>query len=132
MRRRRARAEQAVADIDNELRVLEDELRQARATAASTITPHVPDVVVRPAQPDPARWPLNLAGRHGLSGGNPLVAIVDSMVLAFRGVFSRQATFDWFVIVVWGFLLRGDADGVTSTVRCFGLAASEYYTVPGG
>ena len=53
------------------------------------------------------------------------------MVLAFRGVFSRQATFDWFVIVVWGFLLRGDADGVTSTVRCFGLAASEYYNLLG-
>ena len=34
-----------------------------------------------------------------------------------------------FVIVAWAFMLRLEAFGVTSIVRCFGLAPIEYYNL---
>jgi hypothetical protein len=48
------------------------------------------------------------------------------MLLSLRPAFRRLATFRWFVLVVWGFLLRFEGDGVTSLVRCLGLPPSDY------
>jgi len=55
-----------------------------------------------------------------------LVGEVEALLGRMRPVFSREAAFDWFVLVVWAFLLRLEAAGVTSVIRCLGLAASEY------
>ena len=61
--------------------------------------------------------------------GMGLVGEVDRILVQFRPVFSRRAAFGWFVIVVWAFMLRLEAFGVTSIVRCFGLAPTEYYNL---
>lgn len=46
-----------------------------------------------------------------------------------RPAFRRQATFRWFVLVFWAFLLRFEGDGVTSLVRCLGLVPSDYFNL---
>jgi hypothetical protein len=58
-----------------------------------------------------------------------LVREVDMWLSEFRGVFRRSATFDWFVLVMWVFLLRFDGAGLTSVVRYLGLAPCEYYNL---
>jgi hypothetical protein len=58
-----------------------------------------------------------------------LFRVVDELLSELRPVFRREASFSWFIIVAWGFLLRGEAEGVTSIVRCFGLAPSEYFNL---
>lgn len=59
----------------------------------------------------------------------PLLQEVETLVSQFRSVFSREAAFAWFVIVIWALMLRMEAAGVTSIVRCLGLAASDYYNL---
>lgn len=130
LRRRRARAEQSLADLDGELRPLEDELRKMQAGVALAV-PIASEALAFAPEPQATTWPLNLGPKAGLGGGDDLVAIVDSMLLGCRSAFARTSTFEWFVVVAWGFLIRGDCDGVTSTVRCFGLAASEYHNLLG-
>ena len=44
----------------------------------------------------------------------------------FRTLFSRQAAFVWFVVIIFGFLLRFDHHGVSSFVRWLHLPASAY------
>jgi len=44
----------------------------------------------------------------------------------FRPLFSRQAAFIWFIVVIFGFLLRFDHHGVSSFVRWLHLPASAY------
>ena len=58
-----------------------------------------------------------------------LVTQVDEILCSLRGAFTRRRAFDWFVIVAWTLMLRLDAAGVTSIVRCLGLAPSEYYNL---
>ena len=60
-----------------------------------------------------------------------LVQVVDGLLLQLRTVFRRRATFRLFVVVVWGFLLRLEGAGVTSLVRCFGLAPRQYHNLLG-
>jgi len=57
------------------------------------------------------------------------LSCIDQWVLSFQKVFSRQAAFQWFVIVIFGFLLRVEGEGVTSVIRCLGLAPNEYYNL---
>lgn len=45
----------------------------------------------------------------------------------FRSCFSRKAAFNWFVIVIMGFVVRLDHHGVTAIVRWLGLNPA-YYT----
>jgi hypothetical protein len=61
--------------------------------------------------------------------GPGLVGEVEVMLKPFRSVFSRRAAFEWFVVVVWAFMLRLEAQGVTSIVRCMGLAPLEYHNL---
>jgi hypothetical protein len=35
----------------------------------------------------------------------------------FRPLFSRQASYTWFIVIIFGFLLRFDHHGVSSFVR---------------
>lgn len=59
----------------------------------------------------------------------PLLGFVEELIEEFRPVFRRKATFEWFVIVLWALMLRMDMAGVTSIVRCMGLAPSEYHSL---
>ena len=58
-----------------------------------------------------------------------LVREVEAILVQFRGVFSRHAAFEWFVVIAWAFMLRLEAFGVTSIVRCLGLAPPEYFNL---
>ncbi len=44
----------------------------------------------------------------------------------FSSHFSRRAAFVWFVVVIFGFLLRFDHHGVSSFIRWLGIAPSLY------
>ena len=50
---------------------------------------------------------------------------VEQILIELRPVFSRQATFEWFVMLMWGVLLCSQAPAVTSYLNAVGL--SEYY-----
>jgi len=55
-----------------------------------------------------------------------MVLFVENIIESFRPVFSRNATFGWFVIAFWALMLRMDMAGVTSIVRCMGLHPDHY------
>jgi hypothetical protein len=44
----------------------------------------------------------------------------------FKGCFSYQAAFEWFVIVIMGFMVRLDQHGVTSMIRWLALKPTLY------
>lgn len=46
---------------------------------------------------------------------------------ALRPAFTRQAAFDWFVIVIIGFVMRTDTYGVSSIVRALFLIPASYH-----
>src|SRR3954471_24546485 len=58
-----------------------------------------------------------------------LIREVDIWLSGFRAVFRRQVTFGWFVLSMWAFLLHFDGSGLSSLIRYFGLASSEYYNL---
>jgi hypothetical protein len=47
-------------------------------------------------------------------------------IMAFRKCFTRTATFNCFVIVLMGLMLRTDFAGITSIIRTFGLVPGVY------
>jgi hypothetical protein len=51
---------------------------------------------------------------------------VFQLLSPFRSQFTRKSTFIWFVVVLFGFLLRFDHYGVSSFVRWLHLPASSY------
>jgi hypothetical protein len=51
---------------------------------------------------------------------------ISLILLKFSQCFSRQAAFNWFVIVIMGFILRLDHHGVTSIIRWLGIKPSLY------
>lgn len=55
-----------------------------------------------------------------------MIQEINTILLLFRDCFSRGAAFNWFVIVVIGFIVRLDHHGVTSTVRWLRLDSSYY------
>ena len=48
------------------------------------------------------------------------------LLAPFRLLFSREASFTWFIVIIFGFLLRFDHYGVSSFVRWLHLPASSY------
>ncbi len=52
---------------------------------------------------------------------------LESIVAQFRPVFSRQATFEWFVLLLWGILLNDQPPAVTSYVNVLGLEEGYYH-----
>ena len=46
-----------------------------------------------------------------------MMKFVNDILMGFRSCFSRAATFEWFVVIVSGFLARTDSVGVTSVIR---------------
>ncbi|WP_410511969.1 transposase [Paenibacillus sp. BR2-3] len=58
-----------------------------------------------------------------------MLKYVNELLLPFRSCFSRQATFEWFVVLVIGFMLRSDHLGVTSVIRDLSLNGGCYETL---
>jgi hypothetical protein len=55
-----------------------------------------------------------------------MLILLDKMLLGFRCCFSRKAAFYWFVIIVVGFIVRFDHQGVTSFIRWLFLDPQYY------
>ena len=51
---------------------------------------------------------------------------VNSVLMMFRGCFSRKATFHCFVLIVVGFMLRCDDAGISSIIRTLALLPVKY------
>ena len=55
-----------------------------------------------------------------------MLKILDKILFKFYSVFSYEATFNWFVIVVIGFMVRSDHMGVSSFIRWLYLDPVHY------
>jgi hypothetical protein len=51
----------------------------------------------------------------------------EEHLVALRGAFGREATFGYFCLVAWGFVLCFEMIGVSSFVRCFALTPEPFY-----
>ncbi|MBT2289306.1 transposase [Paenibacillus albidus] len=58
-----------------------------------------------------------------------MLKYLNNLLLPFRSCFSRRATFEWFVVIVVGFMLRSDHLGVTSIIRDLSLNSRCYETL---
>ncbi|MBP2664967.1 MAG: transposase [Firmicutes bacterium] len=58
-----------------------------------------------------------------------MLKFIDSILHSFRSCFSREATFQWFVVIIVGLLLRSDHLGVTSFIRDLVLNPACYETL---
>jgi hypothetical protein len=50
------------------------------------------------------------------------------LLMTFREAFTREATFQWFVVAVFGFIVRLDHHGVSSSIRWLRLLPGSYET----
>ena len=55
-----------------------------------------------------------------------MFAHLEPILQDLRPCFSRQATFEWFVMILMGFLIRCDHNGLTSIVRWLFLTPESY------
>ena len=55
-----------------------------------------------------------------------MIEEISLILLQFRDCFNRPAAFNWFVIVIMGFIVRLDHHGVSSIIRWLGLEPSLY------
>lgn len=55
-----------------------------------------------------------------------MLKFISEILLSFYSCFSRTAAFEWFVIVVTGFMIRSDSLGVTSIIRDLALHPKVY------
>lgn len=56
-----------------------------------------------------------------------LYSRLEQIMLEMRPVFQREATFEWFVLLLWGVLLTTQAPAVTSYINALGLSESYYH-----
>jgi hypothetical protein len=52
---------------------------------------------------------------------------IEQIMQQLRPVFSREATFEWFCLLVWGVLLTTQAPAVTSYLNALGLSEAYYH-----
>ncbi len=52
--------------------------------------------------------------------------LINDVLNKFRICFSRQAAFDWFVIIIVGIMIRSDALGVSSVIRDLAIDHKHY------
>lgn len=52
---------------------------------------------------------------------------IEQILLQFRPVFRREATFEWFVLLVWGVVLSTQPPAVTSYLNALGLGEGYYH-----
>ena len=55
-----------------------------------------------------------------------MISHISCILAAFRACFSRTAAFHWFVVVIFGFIVRLDQCGVSSFVRWLGIDPKLY------
>ena len=55
-----------------------------------------------------------------------MITEVSRILIKFRSCFSREATFNWFVVIIMGFILRLDHHGVSSIVRWLAIRPTLY------
>lgn len=58
-----------------------------------------------------------------------MLKYIDSILCQFRSCFSRKATFQWFIVIIVGLILRSDHLGITSIIRGLSLSARSYETL---
>lgn len=58
-----------------------------------------------------------------------MLFFINEILRRFRRCFSREAAYQWFVIIVAGLIIRGDHLGVTSVIRDLGLRPECYETM---
>lgn len=46
-----------------------------------------------------------------------MLKFIDTILCSFRSCLSRNAIFQWFVVVIMGLMAREDSLGVTSVIR---------------
>jgi hypothetical protein len=56
-----------------------------------------------------------------------LYSRLEQIMLEMRPAFTREATFEWFVLLLWGVLLTTQPPAVTSYINALGLSESHYY-----
>ena len=54
---------------------------------------------------------------------------INGQLIQFRSCFTREATFNWFLLVVVGLMTRSDHLGVTSIVRELMLDPAQYHNL---
>jgi DDE superfamily endonuclease len=52
---------------------------------------------------------------------------LEQIILELRPAFRREATFEWFVLLLWGALLATQPPAITSYVNALGLSESYYH-----
>ena len=52
---------------------------------------------------------------------------LEQIMVQFRPVFRREATFEWFVLLLWGILLSRQPPAVTSYLNALGLGEGYYH-----
>ncbi len=57
-----------------------------------------------------------------------MIVFLDEALMSFRSCFSRKNAFNWFVIAIMGFIVRGDKLGITSIIRELNLDPKFYIT----
>lgn len=55
-----------------------------------------------------------------------MLKFISEILLSFYPCFSRTAAFEWFVVIVLGFMVRSDSLGVTSVIRDLALNPNVY------
>ena len=57
-----------------------------------------------------------------------MIGRLTILLMPFREAFPRAATFSWFIIAIFGFIIRLDHHGVSSTIRWLRVRADFYET----
>lgn len=55
-----------------------------------------------------------------------MIKLLDKILNNFKTCFSRQASFNWFVVIIIGLMIRTDTLGLTSIIRDLGLNPKGY------
>ncbi|HOJ10638.1 MAG TPA: transposase [Clostridiales bacterium] len=58
-----------------------------------------------------------------------MLKLIDGILQQFRICFKREETFNWFVIIVVGMMLRIEMKGITTIIGCLGLDPGCYETM---
>ena len=58
-----------------------------------------------------------------------MLSEISDILGNFRNCFSRTASFNNFVMIVFGLIIRYDFHGVTSFIRCLGVCPDYYESV---
>jgi hypothetical protein len=58
-----------------------------------------------------------------------MIKFLNEMLSEFRNCFSRNAAFEWFVVIIIGLMIRSDHLGITSIIRDLALPARCYETM---